>query len=314
MQIYPQTLNPATRGLVLTTTLNMFSLFLWSGGMFMLEMLIAFTAFDLKSSKHESKYKAQAQAQPQIVVSREKLNRARAISNAETALRRANQRRRGQKSATKHPSWLNLTRHGTWFKNAQDLMAPATTMLSEGFEFNAQIRETDCVQATSHDLSTNGAANGPGELNGVESGATTESEREAADDLSHRVLLLLNDRSWEEVPECCIPEPEKTSQTEMMRWATTGVVGVTALEGFSAYLQRAFEAEQQHERERKGVGELKDRSAALANVQKTPKTESFPSSPQIREKARCFLRDMQENPLSDLQELVDGFASLHGVE
>lgn len=302
----------------------MISKLLWSGGEFMLEMLIALTAYNLNSVKSKCKI----QPESQTVVSRETLNRARANSNAETAFERATQARKGSKVVACRPSWLNMARLGAWVEDTRDLMAAATVCLSREFEFHSQMEQTHGFSRSQLErenpqkqrvkdyplqVTTHGITNEHIQSRGRDFGTTTPLNREVADDLSNRISSLLNDKSWEEVPKCCVPEPETTTQTEMMRWATTGVVGDTASEGFSAYLQRAFEAEEQRQEREREDTEMKNRTAALDIIQEAPEPDYNPSTRYIREKARRFLRELCENPMPDLKVLVNGFASLHEI-
>lgn len=306
---------------------------LWPG-MFMLEMLIIFATFDHHKSNRRKFPPAVA------VVARERLNvnrgRARASSNAETALDRAAHHRGGVEKASsavvrRRPSWLDISGLGAPVKDCRDMKAPSTTSLSREFEFefdvNSQIGEADCFQelcigennrrrgraATCPVLSTNSMNGGTGVANGVgrtvvgEDGldATTLSSPEAADDdLQYRVSSLLNDKSWDEVSESCAPSDlDSAAHTEMMRCATTGVVRGTASEDFSACLQRAFEAEQR-------LDEKREMAALDTMPEEAAEELELGTTIQIREKARSFLRELQEKPLPDLKDLVDGFASL----
>lgn len=294
----------------------------------MLETLIVFATFDLKCN--------QRKFQPPIAVSREKLkvNRVRrASSNAETALDRAAHHRGGKKvpiAAARHrrPSWFDFSM-GAPVKDYRDMKAPSTTSLSREFEFDSQMRESSCFQepcigennwrreramtcpvsGTKSMVGETGVANELGGSMGSGSfDAATLFDPESADDLEYRVSSLLNDKSWDEVSESCVSSDLDTAaQTEMMRCATTGAVGGQASEEFSAYLQRAFEAEQQLDemREMVALDTIPEEAEELEL-----ELEPLQTTMQIREKARNFLRELQENPLPDLKDLVDGFTSL----
>lgn len=306
--------------------------FVWSG-IFWLEILIFYSVFEVDRKNHNP-----VNPRTKITMSREKLNRARANSSAETSLARAIQRERlSTAPPTLRPSWVNLSK--AFAKTHADcpstrrLTAAATTRLSQineddtDFELGLQIGESACFPKLSEGdhsctpkrrnragtcpglgvdrmgkgdpvLNEHGEFAGNLPLPSLGSVAYDPAAPEVTNLLESRISVGLEDETWQETQECY--ESETYHLTGMMLSTTGGTVGASASPEFRAYLQRIFEAEQ----------EVEMRTAAMLNAVEEPDFDTLPPTTHIREKAKEFLRELQESPPADLQDLFDAFTSL----